>query len=84
MKKYILINHRRIFLKSIIAFEYNQQVLEDGDIVDRTPIEETKRFETLKISLVNGEEIEVEGTLAAEIAATLESNSKNVASFELV
>lgn len=84
MKKYILINHRRVFMKSIVAFEYNQEVLSDGEIVDRTPIHETKRFETLKISLISGEEIELEGRLAAEIAATLEANSKCVATFEPV
>ena len=57
-------------------------MLGDGDIVDRKPIHETKRFETLKISLISGEVIEVEGPLAAEIAATLEANSECVAAFE--
>ncbi len=84
MRKYILINHKRVFLKSIVAFEYNQEIVEDGEIVDRRPVHETKRFETLKISLMNGEVITVEGELAAEVAATLESISKNIASFELV
>ena len=81
MRKYIQIDHKRIYLNAIASFEYMREEVEDGDIVDRTPVTPGKQFEDLKLVLFNGEEIEIEGKDAAVVAEVLEERSKNVGSF---
>ena len=84
MKKLIQINHERVYLHAIASFVYDQEVLEDGEVLDRTPIPQATRLENLKISLMNGREIVVEGNQASEVAEILEENSKNIGSFLMV
>ena len=81
MRKYIQIDHKRIYLNAIASFEYKRQEIEDGDIVDRVPVTPGKLLEDLKLVLFNGEEIEIEGKDAAVVAEVLEERSKNVGSF---
>ena len=84
MRKYIQVDHKRIFLNAIASFEYMREDVEDGDIVDRSPVTPGKQLEDLKLVLFNGEEIEIEGKEAAVVAEVLEERSKNVGSFSVV
>ena len=82
MDKYILINHERVFLHAIATFEYNQEMVEEGDIVDREPAHPGGRLESLKITLVNGRILEIEGENASQIAEALEETAENIASVQ--
>jgi hypothetical protein len=80
MQKYILIDRKRVYLHSIVSFEYNQEVFDDGEVIDRVPVSSPTRIETLTISLINGDDIVIEGEMASELAGILEENSGNVGS----
>ena len=60
MQKYILIDRKRVYLHSIVSFEYNQEVFDDGEVIDRVPVSSPTRIETLTISLINGDDIVIE------------------------
>ena len=83
MHKYLQIDQKRIFLRAITSFEHQLKLVESGEVVDRQPVAEPTPYESLKISLLDGREIEIEGKNAAAIAKVLEEKCENVGVFEL-